>query len=277
MAELSPETIEHAVGVLDGAVEVIKEVSSPNISIAAETIFSIGSFNVTNSLILSVITFVLLSIIGFFIRDRISMVPRGIVNVFEWFMDSMLELMESVLGNRKSAETYFPLIATVFLFVMFGHWLSLLPGVGSIGLNQIHNGHEILVPLFRSPGADLNFTIALAIISVLATNILGVVVIGFKKHFGKFFTLQKPFPVFTFVGLLEFLSEFIKIISFSFRMFGNLFAGEVLLIIVSYLVPTIIPLPFVMLEMFVALIQAFIFSMLTLVFISMAITPHEEH
>ena len=268
-----PETIENGFEAIN---EVIEKSSGPEISISAEPIFHIGSFAVTNAQILSVTAFLLFVIVALIIRRKISMIPRGIQNVMEWFMDFMLELMESILGNRQRAEQYFPLIGTVFLFVMFGHWLSLLPGVGSIGITEIHNGESIFVPLFRSPGADLNFTIALAIISVFATNFLGMKVLGIKGHLGKFFTFKKPFPIFSFVGILELLSEFIKIVSFSFRMFGNLFAGEVLLIIISFLVGYVVPMPFLALEMFVGMIQAFIFSMLTLVFIGMAITSHEE-
>jgi len=247
----------------------------PEISIQAEKLFSIGSFDVTNSIVLAAITFVVLLIIGLIFNRKLSMIPRGFQNLFEWFIEGLLNLMESVLGSRKAAEQYLPLIATIFLFVMTSNWLGLLPGVGSIGLQQVHHGHEVLVPLFRAPAADLNFTIAIAIISVFATNILGIVVIGFTKYSKKFFTLRNP--IYTFVGLLELLSEFVKIISFSFRLFGNIFAGEVLLIIIAFLVPYVIPLPFLFLEIFVGFIQAFIFAMLTLVFVGMATAEHEAH
>ncbi|MFH1769259.1 MAG: F0F1 ATP synthase subunit A [Parcubacteria group bacterium] len=247
----------------------------PVISIQAEKLFSIGSFDVTNSILLAVITLVLFLIFALVYRGKFAMIPRGLQNIMEWFVDLLLGLMESVLGNRKTAEQYLPLIATIFLFVMISNWLGLFPGAGSIGLYQVHDGHEVLVPLFRAPAADLNFTIAIAIISVLAANFLGIFVIGFKKYFGKFFTFKKPFPIFTFVGILEFISEFVKIISFSFRLFGNIFAGEVLLLIVAFLVPYFVPLPFLFLEIFVGFIQAFIFAMLTLVFVSMATA--EEH
>ena len=178
--------------------------------------------------------------------------------------------MDSVLGSRALSEKYLPLIATVFIFVVTANWFGLLP-LGALTLKE--GGH--MVPLFRSPASDLNFTIALAIISVFGVNLLGATALGVKRHFSKFFTAKDP--IFSFVGILEFISEFIKIISFSFRLFGNVFAGEVLLVIVGFLVPYVIPLPFLFLEIFVGFIQAFIFSMLTLVFVAMAVQPEEAH
>lgn len=249
----------------------------PEISIQAESLFHIGSFNVTNSIVLAVITFLLFLVLAFALKGRIKMIPRGIQNLIEVVTEQLLDIMESVFGSRKAAETYFPLIATIFLFVMVSNWLGLLPGVGSIVSHQIHEGHEVAVPIFRAPAADLNFTIAIAIISVVATNIFGILAIGFVKHFKKFFNADKPFPIFSFVGILEFVSEFVKVISFSFRLFGNVFAGEVLLIIVAFLVPYVVPLPFLMLEIFVGFIQAFIFAMLTMVFIGMSVQGHGEH
>ncbi len=219
---------------------------------------------VTNALLLAVAVSLILISIAFYFRKKFSMVPGGFQNFLEFSLDKLLNLMDSVLGARPLSEKYLPLIATVFIFILFSNWFGLLPGVGSIGFENSH-----FLPLFRSPASDLNFTIALAIISVFGVNILGALALGPKKHLSKFFTIRSP--IFSFVGLLEFISEFIKIISFSFRLFGNVFAGEVLLVIVGFLVPYFIPLPFLFLEIFVGFIQAFIFSMLTLVFVAMAV------
>lgn len=248
----------------------------PVISIHAETLFHIGSFAVTNSMLLAFVTLALFTVFALFIRTHIRAVPGKIQNIFETIVDALLELMESVFGSRAKAEQYFPLIATIFLFIMFSNWLGLLPGVGSIGIRE----HGELIPLFRAPAADLNFTIAIAIVSVFATNLFGILAIGFVKHFKKFFNAQKPFPIISFVGILEFVSEFVKIVSFSFRLFGNVFAGEVLLVIIAFLVPYWMPasVPFLFLELFVGFMQAFIFSMLTMVFIGMSVVEHgEEH
>ncbi|MEK7649406.1 MAG: F0F1 ATP synthase subunit A [Patescibacteria group bacterium] len=245
------------------------------ISIKAEELFHIGTFSVTNSFLLSVITLLVLLIVALVVRKKIALVPGKLQSVFELLMEQLLGVMDSVFGNRHTSEKYFPLIATVFLFIMISNWFGLLPIVGSLGLHVVHDGHEAFVPLLRAPAADLNFTIALAIISVFAVQFFGVLAVGFVKHFSKYFTFKNP--VFTFVGLLEFVAEFVKIISFSFRLFGNVFAGEVLLIIIGFLVPYIVPLPFLFLEVFVGFIQAFIFAMLTMVFVAMATSEEPSH
>ncbi|RJQ36372.1 ATP synthase F0 subunit A [Candidatus Parcubacteria bacterium] len=247
----------------------------PEISIRAEELFHLGPLAVTNALLLSTIAVLLLAAIGFALRRSLAPVPGRLQSIVELFIEQGLGLMDTLFGSRHLSVRYFPLIATVFLFILISNWLGLLPGIGSIGLYQEHDGHRVLVPLFRAPAADLNFTLALAVISVFATNILGVTAIGFFRHFGKFFTLQSP--ILTFAGILEFISEFVKIISFSFRLFGNVFAGEVLLTIVGFLVPYFIPLPFLFLEIFVGFVQALIFSMLTLVFIASAVREDAAH
>lgn len=245
------------------------------ISIKAEELFHIGSFPVTNSFLLSIITLIALLIVAVLVHKKISIIPGKLQSIFELLMEQLLGIMDSVFGNRHTSERYFPLIATVFLFIMISNWFGLLPIVGALGLNVIHDGHHTFVPLLRAPAADLNFTIALAIIAVFAVQFLGVLAIGFTKHFSKYFTLKNP--ILTFVGLLEFIAEFVKIISFSFRLFGNVFAGEVLLIIIGFLVPYGVPLPFLFLEVFVGFIQAFIFAMLTMVFVAMAVNEESSH
>jgi F-type H+-transporting ATPase subunit a len=246
----------------------------PEISLKAEPLFHLGSFAVTNSIVLAVLTLCLLSIIGIIFKGKVKLIPGKFQNAVEMIVEGFLKLMDSVLYDREKSERYLPLVATIFFFVMISNWMGLLPGVGSIKIAIHEEGEVMMAPIFRAPAADLNFTIALAIIAVMGVNILGVLAIGFKKHFGKFFTLKNP--IYTFVGLLEFISEFAKMVSFSFRLFGNVFAGEVLLIIVGFLVPYVIPLPFIFLEIFVGFIQAFIFAMLTLVFIAGA-TAEESH
>jgi F-type H+-transporting ATPase subunit a len=139
----------------------------------------------------------------------------------------------------------------------------------------MHGSEKVLVPLLRSAASDLNFTLAIAVVAVIATNVFGILANGIGGHVSKFISFKDP--VSFFVGLLELLGEFAKMISFSFRLFGNVFAGEVLLIITAFLVPYVVPVPFLMLELFVGFIQALVFSTLTLVFISIAIEQHGEH
>jgi F-type H+-transporting ATPase subunit a len=238
------------------------------ISLKAEELFRVGSFSVTNSIVLAGLGFATLTGLGVAIRKKLREVPGRFQGIVEVALEGLLALMDGVLHDRKKSEKYLPLIATIFTFVMVTNWMGLLPGVGSIGFHEVHDGHEAFLPLFRAPSADLNFTLALAVIAVAGVNLFAALAIGFRKHAGKFFTLKNP--IYTFVGLLEFLSEFARIVSFSFRLFGNVFAGEVLLIIIGALVPYFVPLPFLFLELFVGAIQAFIFSMLTLVFLSIA-------
>lgn len=242
----------------------------PAISLRAEEIFHFGSFPVTNAVFLSTLVLVLLAVVAVTLRRRLAMVPGGLQNVFETVVDGTLGLMDSVLGNRKTSEKYLPLVLTIFLFVLSSNWLGLFPGVGSLVLR--HGGES--VPLLRSPASDLNFTLALALIAVTLVNVLGAAAVTLRGRLSVFFNFKGPVEF--FVGILEFVSEFAKIISFSFRLFGNVFAGEVLLAIMAFLVPYLVPLPFMFLEIFVGFIQAFIFGMLTLVFVAMAVSHGAE-
>jgi len=241
------------------------------ISLKAQQIFSIGNFSMTNGLFLALLTGLVLIIFAFAFKDKVKMIPGKVQGLVEIGVETLLNLMKSVLESQEAAEKYLPLIATIFIFIMTSNWLGLLPGVGSF---MFESGHTE-VPLLRSPAADLNFTLALAIISVVMTNLFGIIALGFFTHAKKYFNFSSP--VNFFVGILELMSEVSKIVSFSFRLFGNVFAGEVLLMIIFFLIPYVVPIPFLLLELFVGMIQAFIFSMLTLVFLAGNIAVHEEH
>ena len=242
------------------------------ISLKAQQLFSIGGLNITNSFLMTLVVSLILIVFSYILSRKISLVPGKLQSAVEMGFESLLGLMESTLGSMQKAEKYFPLVATVFIFILTSNLLGIFPGVGSFMYNN--SGAE--VPLFRSPAADLNFTLAFAVISVLVTNIIGMASVGVFKHLGKFFNFKGPIDF--FIGILELISELAKIISLSFRLFGNVFAGEVLLTIISFLAPYFIPLPFMMLELFVGMIQAFIFAMITLVSIALHTTAHgEEH
>ena len=239
------------------------------ISIRAEKIFSILGFPVTNTLLMGWLVVLTLSVLSVIFLRRPRLVPVGAQNVFEYAIEGVLGLVEGVFGSRSKAEKYFPFVATIFLFILASNWFGILPFLGSMGIFEPgHEGQEVFVPLFRSTASDINFTLALAIISVVATQLLGIAAIGFVKHAGKYISFKSPIQF--FVGILEIVSEVAKMISFSFRLFGNIFAGEVLLIIIGFLAPYVVPAPFLMLEIFVGFIQALVFAMLTLVFISIA-------
>lgn len=243
------------------------------ISIAAEALWHIGSFPITNALVMTWFIIIFLALGSFFITRRLKSIPKGAQNVIEIVIEKLVGLVDSITQDRVQTKKFFPLVATIFIFVILSNWLELLPGLGTIGLMEVHEGKEVLVPFIRSASADLNMTLALAIISVFSVQFFGIAAIGFMKYVKKFFDFRGPIKF--FVGILELISEISRLISYSFRLFGNIFAGEALLLVILFLVPYILPLPFLMLEMFVGFIQALVFAMLTLVFLKMAtLEPH---
>ncbi|MBI2426490.1 MAG: F0F1 ATP synthase subunit A [Candidatus Kerfeldbacteria bacterium] len=250
-----------------------------DISLAAEPILEIGHIEITNSLITSLLVTVLLLCFVFFLNKKgLKQVPRGVQNVVEIIFEGLFNLMKGVTGDEKRARRFFPLVATFFIVIILSNYFGLLPFVGSIGFHEVHEGKELFVPLFRSANSDLNTTLALALVSVISTHVLGVTALGFWKHTGKFvnFKLLLKSPIMFAVGILEIFGEISKVVSFSFRLFGNIFAGEVLLVVMGTLVAFVAPVPFYLLELFVGFIQALVFAMLTLVFLTMA-TEESHH
>lgn len=243
------------------------------ISLAAEQIFNIAGFPITNTLILAWITMGILIFLGAASTYKLSPVPGRLQNFMELVVEQSYNFVKGIIGSDKETEKIYPFILTFFIFILLSNWLGLIPGVGTIGISVDHGEHSFF-PLLRAPASDLNTTLAFAIISVTITNIFGIAAIGFFKHFGKFITFKNPIAF--FVGVLESIAEVAKIISFSFRLFGNVFAGEVLLVVIAALIPYIAPLPFLGLEIFVGFIQALVFAMLTLIFIKVAITDMEH-
>lgn len=261
----------------------------------AEPIFHVGSFTVTNSLINSWVVVFIIVIISIFIRRKISFIPKGIQNIAEIILEGALNLADSVTGSREKTLKFFPIVFPLFIFIVLNNWLGIFPGIGSIGFIEIGEEGKIFVPLFRGATADLNTTLALAIGAVIFTHIFGVMFTSGWRHLNRFFGLKlflelpkKVFkekqytalltnPIQFFVGLIEIIGEFAKMASLSFRLFGNIFAGEVLLGAMAAIFAYAVPIPFMFLEIIVGLIQALIFAMLTLVFCSVMTTSHEEH
>lgn len=252
-----------------------------HVSITPETIEHIGGMPITNTLITSVIAALILVFVFYFATRNIKDVPKGLQNIIEIIIESLFKMIDGVTGNREQTYRFFPLVSTIFIFVITSNWLGLVPGFGSLGFYEAakegvsEEGHAVFVPLLRSANSDLNTTLAIAITSVLAVQIAGISALGIFKYGKKFLNFSSPINF--FVGILELVSEVSKMISFSFRLFGNVFAGEVLLVVIMTLAPFIAPLPFFGLELFVGFIQALVFSMLTLVFLKTAVTPHAEH
>ena len=242
------------------------------ISLAAEAIAHIGPIVITNSLLTSWLVVLLICAIAISVSKYIALVPQGrFATLVDSITEFLLTTIEGVTGDNKKAIQFLPFLGTFFIYIIINNWFGLLPGIGTI---TIFNG-EHSVPLFRGGNADINATLALAVISVLVTQYTGIKYLGFLGHFKKYFNFKDPIT--GSVGILEFFSEISKIISFSFRLFGNIFAGEVLLIVIAFLVPLLAPLPFFGLELFVGFIQAVVFMMLTLVFLTTATSSHEGH
>jgi F-type H+-transporting ATPase subunit a len=271
----------------DGHEEIIHEHT-----LFAEPIFHIGEFKITNSLLNSWLMLLIVLILVFALRRRIAMVPRGLQNFFESGVESFLGIFDSVTGDRSKSLKFFPLVFSFFLFILLSNWLGLLPGVGSVGQIVSEHGEKVFVPYFRGATADLNTTLSLAIIGVVVSHIFGVMALGSWNYLNKFINIKAFLeipkkirkdptiiivnPIKAFVGIVEIVGEVAKIASLSFRLFGNIFAGEVLLASMSAILAFGLPVPFMFLEVIVGLIQALIFSMLILAYLTMN-TAAEEH
>ncbi len=258
----------------------------------AENISHIGSLPVTNALITSTSAVLVIAVIAVAVRLTLREVPRGIQNFLEILVEGALNLCDQVTSSRKISTKVFPLAFSVFLFILVNNWLGLLP-IGGLGIIEAGEHGSSFIPFLRSGTADINTTIALAIMAVVGANIFGIFSIGIWKSFNKYVNLKalgsmitkvrrEPAvlvvaPVTFFVGLLELIGEFAKVASLSFRLFGNVFAGEVLLMAMSKILPFLLPIPFLFLEVFVGLIQALIFSILVLVYFTIASQDHDEH
>lgn len=246
-----------------------------HISLQAETIGTFLGLPITNSLILSLLVGFILIAGGLLLVKFLKVIPSKAQVLGEILLDTILGFIAEVLGSKEKAMKFFPLVATIFLFILLNNWIGVLPGTGSIGFFEEEQGEKVLVPFFRSANSDLNTTFALALVSMIAIQVYGIAKHGVWGHLSKFLVLTKG-PIQFFLGILESILEVAKVFSFSFRLFGNIFAGEVLLLVIMTLVPLVAPLPFLFLEFFVGFIQALVFSMLTLVFLKMA-TDTIEH
>ncbi len=244
----------------------------PHISIKAEPLFSLYGFSITNSLLTSWIVVVLLIILAYLYSRK----NRFVYQLFSFLLRMLYGLFTPIFGEHT--EVFFPLVTTYFIYIFLANWFGLLPGVGSVGFEVAHKvGEEVekgFVPIFRGSTADLNTTLALSILAIILVQYYGIKYLGIKKYLAKFINLTNPIKA--FVGLLEIISEISKMLSFSFRLFGNIFAGEVLLTVVAFLVPVLASFPFLLFEFFVGFIQALVFSMLLSIFLSVAVSNTEH-
>lgn len=272
------------------------KVSNLHIELAAEPIICLGGYTITNTLISSWLAMVLLIVLALFVRRSVVDTPKAasLQNIVEAACEALHNYMQNIVG--PSARRFFPVVATFFLFIATSNWLGLLPGFTSIGIWEVVDGHRVLVPLLRGTTSDLNTTLALAVCSVVCSQVFGIRVLGAGEYLSRFVPLSnlkafvaairtgegiKPGLLFSgfldlFIGLFEVFDELTKILSFSFRLFGNVFGGEVLLVVIAFLAPYLASLPFLIMELFFGFIQAFIFSVLSTAFFGRAVTSHHH-
>ena len=278
----------------------------PHVELAAEALLEHGPKWFTNGLLTTFLVDLIIILLAVFAVSRMKEVPGAWQNIVEMMVEGMWNLTQSIAGHGSAnSRKFFPWVITIFIFVLVSNYIGLLPGFGSIGIyhsaaadshaqaelgNQLamaggeavavaaaaEEGKPVLVPLFRSPSADLNMTLALALISVFMTQFFGVQALGIR-YFTKYF--KNPFKdgMGAVVGFFELIAEISKIISFSFRLFGNIFAGEVVLLVMAFLVTFLLPSIFYGLELFIGFIQALVFMLLTLAFFTMATVSHDDH
>lgn len=267
-------------------------VPRPAPELPAEVLFHVAGFPVTNSLIGAWITMLFLVGFSFVITRRMKLIPGRLQSAFEFLLGSLFDFCQRVAGE-ENGRRFFPVVATIFLFVAFNAWLSLIPGFGSIEVINAEGHH---VHLLRGANTDINMPLALALVSFVIVAYFGLKSLrfGYLKQFfnagqvfhglahigrGRFrlglVTLFNGF-INIFIGFLEGLSVLIRIVSFTFRLFGNMTAGEILLLIAAFLIPWVFALPFYGLELLVGFVQALIFAGLTLVFLTLAVTRHGE-
>lgn len=258
----------------------------------AEPIAHIGNFSVTNAFATSIVALLIVIVLTGLISRNIKKVPTGIQNAMEMIIEGFLGIFDGVTGSRERSLKFAPVVLTFFFFILINNWMGLLPGVGSIGQIVQNSEGKFFIPYLRGSTADLNTTLALATVGIVLSHIMGILAVGWWKYLNKFINIKafleipkkvrkEPMvllinPITAFVGIIEVIGELAKVASLSFRLFGNVFAGEVLLASMSALLAFGLPIPFIFLEVLVGLIQALIFAMLILTYLSINTTA-EEH
>ncbi|HEX8033009.1 MAG TPA: F0F1 ATP synthase subunit A [Ktedonobacterales bacterium] len=267
----------------------------PDIRISADPLYPGAPAFLTNTFLLSIVAGAI--VVAFFLiaTRRPKIIPGRLQNLIEWIFQGLLNLCEEVAG-KENGRRFFPIVASLFLFILISNWFSVVPGIDTIGLKTTGPGCEgaasagifltgpysnCITPLLRPPTTDLNFTIALSILTVVMTQVYGFRVLGWRVQISRYLTLKEG-PIGLLVGILEFFLELLRVLSLSFRLFGNVFAGDVLLLVMSFIGVGLASIPFYFLELFVGFIQAFVFAFLTLLFFTLGTTAHghddaEEH
>jgi F-type H+-transporting ATPase subunit a len=236
-------------------------------SLAPEIVFTVKGFGITTTLLATLFVDAVIVSLVISVRRRITEIPGKLQGALEALLEYFQTVTRQVAGQR--VDKIFPWVATFFLYIALSNLIGLLPGFGTIGFWR----HEEFVPLLHVSTADLNVTLALAVVSFFATHTLAIRSTGIGAYLKRFFSIN---PILLFVGLLEIVSELTKLLSLSLRLFGNIYAGEVVLKTMSSLAKFALPIPFLGLEIAVGIIQALIFSMLTMAFMAILSERHEQ-
>jgi F-type H+-transporting ATPase subunit a len=271
----------------------IFQVPRPTVELPSEPVFHVGHFSVTNTLLASWLTIIVLVVLSLVLTRKMKLIPGKRQAMAEAIVEGLLNFVESVAG-KKHARMLFPGVATIFIYVISNAYLALFPFFGSIGIIE-HDGK--FSPLFRSANTDVNVPLSIALMSFIFVETWGMRAIGVSHYLREFINIRQMAQglkqLFTgkigqammnivfgfislFVGVLEIFSHLTRMLSFTFRLFGNMTAGEILILVSCFLIPLVFTIPFYGLEMLIGLIQALIFSGLTLVFGTIAVSPHEE-
>jgi F-type H+-transporting ATPase subunit a len=274
----------------------IFKVPRPHVALPAEPVAHIGSFSITNTLLASWFTILVLAGLSYLATRKMKLIPGGGQGMAEVVVEGLLNFVESVAG-KKHARMLFAGVATIFIYVISNAYLALLPFFGTIGIHHSAHGHEEFIAIFRAANTDVNVPLSIALSSFFFVESWGMRAIGTSHYLSEFINvrqfLQGLKELFTgkiktgpmnmvfgfislFVGVLEIFSHLTRMLSFTFRLFGNMTAGEILILVASFLIPLVFAIPFYGLELLIGMIQALIFGGLTLVFGTIAVSPHEE-
>jgi F-type H+-transporting ATPase subunit a len=274
----------------------ILDVPKPHVALPAESVAHVGSFSITNTLIASWFTILVLTGLSYLCTRKMKLIPGRLQGMAEAVVEGLLNFVESVSG-KKHARMLHAGVATIFIYVISNAYLALLPFFGTIGFRHSSHGHEEFIALFRAANTDVNVPLSIALMSFFFVESWGMRAIGVVHYLSEFINvrqfLQGLKELFTgkiktgpmnivfgfislFVGVLEIFSHLTRMLSFTFRLFGNMTAGEILILVSCFLIPMVFAIPFYGLELLIGLIQALIFSGLTLVFGTVAVSPHHE-
>lgn len=260
----------------------------PNIQLAPDPLYPGAPVFLTNTFILTVVSAIMVAALFLIAAYKPKIVPGGFQNFIEWVFEQLLSLCEEMAG-KENGRRFFPWVATLFLLILFANWWEIIPLVETIGLKTTeHAGctnvasqgillvgqySSCFTPFFRPPSTDLNMTVVLSILTVVLTQYYGFKILGWKIQVSRYITLKEG-PIGLIVGILEFFLELLRVLSLSFRLFGNIFAGDVLLLVMSFISVGIGAIPFYFLEAFVGFIQAYVFAFLALLYFTLGTTAH---